>query len=325
MAAAGAVARPPNPAGNDVVAADKTALAAGITEQASSPAGGLDGSRSSEADADLIAAADGADKAGSAASDLTASAIETSASVQAQAGLSDAATNPLVGDRRTAGPAVRASHGLGDSGLPAHGVQFQPSAPGGETVGLAQGAHGILNGLRDQAGSASVSVSGKTGGSAGETFAALDAEAGRAASSWVHAGAHSAEAGFEDPALGWVGVRADLGAGGVHAAVVPGSAAAADALGGHMAGLNTYLREQHTPIETLTLASPGGRDSGAGQGMQQGQGQESGQGGSSGPGAGSSVVERVAQATIAVSERGRDATTSVSFAERTGGHISVVA
>jgi hypothetical protein len=95
-----------------------------------------------------------------------------------------------------------------------------------------------------------------------------------------------------------------------------------------MAGLNTYLREQHTPVETLTLASPGGRDSGAGQEMQQGQGQNSGQGGSSGSGAGSSgsaAVERTTPAAIAVSGGGRDATTPVSLAEPTGGNISVMA
>jgi hypothetical protein len=125
-----------------------------------------------------------------------------------------------------------------------------------------------------------------------ETFAALDAESSAGTPSWVHAGTHRAEAGFQDPALGWVGVRADLSGGGVHAALVPGSAEAAVALGGHLAGLNAYLAEQHTPVESLTLAAPEGRpaefgmDQGAGQNMHQnmhqGAGQDSGQGASSG-------------------------------------------
>ncbi len=41
-----------------------------------------------------------------------------------------------------------------------------------------------------------------------QTFAALDAENSTATSKWVHAGRNTAEAGFEDPVLGWVGVRA---------------------------------------------------------------------------------------------------------------------
>jgi hypothetical protein len=67
-----------------------------------------------------------------------------------------------------------------------------------------------------------------------------------------------------------------MGTGGVHASLVPGSADAAQALGGHLAGLNSFLAEQHTPVETLTLAAPEGRwagplgDQGTGQGMNQG-------------------------------------------------------
>jgi len=74
-----------------------------------------------------------------------------------------------------------------------------------------------------------------------------------------------------------------MGAGGVHASLVPGSADAAQALGGHLAGLNSFLAEQHTPVETLTLAAPEGRwagplgDQGTSQGMNQGLDQEAGQ------------------------------------------------
>jgi hypothetical protein len=77
-----------------------------------------------------------------------------------------------------------------------------------------------------------------------------------------------------------------VGAGGVHASLLPGSADAAQALGGHLAGLNSYLAEQHTPVETLTLAAPegrwagpGGGDPGTGQGLNQGERQNAGQGG----------------------------------------------
>jgi hypothetical protein len=96
---------------------------------------------------------------------------------------------------------------------------------------------------------------------------------------WIHAGTQHAEAGFEDPALGWVGVRADMSAGGVHASLLPGSAEAAQALGGHIAGLQAFLADQHTPVESLTMATHqnSGMAFNAGQGaMQQGTGQQGG-------------------------------------------------
>jgi flagellar hook-length control protein FliK len=92
--------------------------------------------------------------------------------------------------------------------------------------------------------------------------------------SWIHAGSHTAEAGYQDPSLGWVGVRAEVSAGSIHASLVPGSADAAQVLSSHMAGLNNYLAEQHTPVATLTMAasSTGSQpDPNTGQNMQQGQ------------------------------------------------------
>jgi hypothetical protein len=116
-----------------------------------------------------------------------------------------------------------------------------------------------------------------------EAFATLDTAGSPGATTWIHAGAQRAEAGYQDPVLGWVSVRADLSGGGVHAQLVPGSADAAQVLGSHLTGLNTYLAEHHTPVETLTLTSPEGGWSGlgsgrgAGEGMQQGAGQQSAQ------------------------------------------------
>jgi hypothetical protein len=132
-----------------------------------------------------------------------------------------------------------------------------------------------------------------------ETFAALDAGTGAGTAvgtpNWIHAGGRQAEAGFEDPALGWVSVRADLSAGGVHAAVIPGSTEAAQALSGHLAGLSAYLSDQHTPVATLTIAVPGngGTESGLNQGMQHGTGQETGQG--TGQGVGQDIDQGMQQ------------------------------
>lgn len=113
------------------------------------------------------------------------------------------------------------------------------------------------------------------GKSTAETFAAMDGAGNSIHSSWIHAGAHQAEAGFEDPSLGWVSVRAGLNAGGISAVVMPGSAEATAALGAHMAGLHDYLLERHSPVESLTLASAQntGADAGLKQEMQH-QGQQ---------------------------------------------------
>lgn len=119
----------------------------------------------------------------------------------------------------------------------------------------------------------SVLASGTAENSAQHTFTVLDAGTAVGNPGWVHAGTRRAEAGFEDPALGWIGVRAEMGAGGIHASLVPASAEAAQVLGGHIEGLNHYLAQERSPVETLNLASmeSGGAHAGAGQGGAQQQ------------------------------------------------------
>jgi len=113
-----------------------------------------------------------------------------------------------------------------------------------------------------------------------ETFSALDAGSTASTPTWIHAGAQRAEAGFQDPALGWIGVRADSSGGSVHAALVAGSADAAQTLSGHLAGLNAYLADQHTAVEAVTVAASEDRSASYSmdQGMNQGAGQDGGRG-----------------------------------------------
>lgn len=119
-----------------------------------------------------------------------------------------------------------------------------------------------------------------------ETFAALDGEPRAAGTTWIHAGAQRAEAGFQDPALGWVAVRADLGAGGVHASILPGSADAAQTLGGHLAGLHAHLADEQIPVQSLSMrASADGAGAGLGQGALQQDSRHSSQGEEHGPAA----------------------------------------
>lgn len=175
-----------------------------------------------------------------------------------------------------------------------------------------------------------------------ETFAELDAETGPGAPTWTRAGARQAEAGFEDPALGWVGVRAEMSGGGVHASLVPGSNEAAQELGRHMEGLHTYLVEQQTPVESLGLATLNGRgnDAPGGEGssqqmnqnMQQGAGEGTGRGTDQSsqqhtyddpqarPGPGGTGIDRSAAAESSVRAAGLERATQIG-----GVHISVVA
>jgi hypothetical protein len=181
-------------------------------------------------------------------------------------------------------------------------------------------------------------LAGQTSGAAvqpamRETFATLDSEAGPGRSTWVHASVQHAEAGFQDPTLGWVSVRADVNAGGIHAAVVPGSADAAQALGGQLAGLNSYLTEHHTPVQSVTLAAPESHEAGsvmdqsANQTMHQGAGQntqqEPGQGGQSDTRARASALSASASSDVRTLSAVQGAT--VETARAGSVHISVMA
>lgn len=185
---------------------------------------------------------------------------------------------------------VRLVHAASPSVTVQHGTQLiegQPVAPTHEglNMAIAQDSAG-LHGASDTVGtSLQDSTDPATRPAQLGTFAALDAEAAPETSSWIHAGTHHAEAGFQDPALGWVAVRADVGGSGIHASLVPGSVDAAQVLGAHLPGLNVYLAEHHTPIETLTMSPPGsggaGMDQFANQSMNQRNEQGSGQSGGS--------------------------------------------
>jgi hypothetical protein len=160
------------------------------------------------------------------------------------------------------------------------------------------------------------------------TFAALDAGTAVGTPSWIHAGGRQAEAGFQDPALGWVGVRADLSGGSVHAALVPGSTEAAQALSGHLAGLSAYLQEQQTPVATLTMAAPGtsGMEAGVDQSMQQSAGQHGDQ---NPPAATQSSAQPGADASAPATAMSATATNAafnvIAYAEGSRGtHISVM-
>lgn len=203
---------------------------AGAIAQASG--GSAAGAQGDSSQSTIAAASNGA-------ADASRKAVSASRLERASNAAPSAGQNPKqVADTRIAAPG---HDGSGMAIAPAVGATHgMPSQPAGAAAGAPASGLG----------------SGPDKG-AGETFASMDAQANKAGLTWVHAGAHQAEAGFQDPALGWVSVRAEMGAGGVHAAIVPGTADAAQTLGGHMAGLSAHLAEQRVGVTSVSLNNPG--------------------------------------------------------------------
>jgi hypothetical protein len=77
--------------------------------------------------------------------------------------------------------------------------------------------------------------------------------------SWRVTNAHRVEAGYDDPELGWVSVRAESSPSArIHAELIAGTDAAARVLGDHLDGLHQFLKEQRTAVESLSLAAQSG-------------------------------------------------------------------
>ncbi|WP_157439691.1 hypothetical protein [Terracidiphilus gabretensis] len=179
---------------------------------------------------------------------LSGNAANTSATTEAEqtraASSHTAATrehNPLqhqvIGDTASQSNSAIGSHTA--LARDAAGMSGQSTERGSTTTGTAQTQQSTL-----------------TSPTPRDTFAALDADPGQPATTWTHTSPRQVEAGYQDPALGWVSVRADLTAGGLHASVVPNSPEAAQALGNHLAGLNAYLAEYHGSSITASVAAP---------------------------------------------------------------------
>jgi hypothetical protein len=153
-------------------------------------------------------------------------------------------------------------------------------------------------------------------------FAALDSAMPLTGSRWAHPGAHHAEAGYLDPSLGWVGVRAELSGGSLHASIVPGSAQAADVLGAHLPALHAYIAQKHGDSSTvgMTLEERGNAGSGGSQEAPQHDQQ------SATPNHAAATLARP-QATIAAASQSAATSASTGVPPRAGGgrYISVLA
>lgn len=147
-----------------------------------------------------------------------------------------------------------------------------------------------------------------------DTFAALDAGSSQPSTTLVHASARQVEAGYQDPTLGWVSVRADQTPTGVHASILPVTADATQTLSTHMAALNSYLTQHHPGI-TATITAP--QNSGVLTGFT---GQEGGQGSSQ-----QGTPGNPAQQQHTGSETGSAQSRAVTFAPRTTSSVESAA
>lgn len=201
----------------------------------------------------------------------------------------------------------------------------QPGSAVQDGTGMVRDASGWsgANGTAGHAVRESVaSATSSDGSGSSETFSALDAGSTSSTSTWTHASTQHAEAGFQDPALGWVGVRADSSGGSIHASLVAGSADAAQTLSGHLAGLNAYLADQHATVSTVTVAASEDRSTSYSmdQSMNQGTGQDGGRGQQPVPAA---SVPAFASTASVVSVAGTEVSTLVSSPGDS--HISLMA
>jgi hypothetical protein len=234
------------------------------------------------------------------------------------------------GTGKTARIQIPAAQGSG-SGEPAssafalHATAATASVTGSDAFGLARDPSSVqaANGTAAGVGTSPAQAQGAS--TTHQTFAALDNLDLSPTLNWAHAGTRHAEAGFEDPALGWIGVRADQIGGGVHAIVVPATAEAALALGPQMAGLNAHLAESHTPLASLFLGSTGGAEGGAGsdQSFNQSAGQNHAQ--SNSQDAHISPTEGIGARTSVVSAARPAQEILPGLLEHQANHISVMA
>ena len=242
----------------------------------------------------------------------------------------------LSGLSKPSGPAlsrtVHESASISTSAHLLHPLQVPAGNPTGDAPALVRdlsGTHGATISTSTISRSSTATAAPN-----GEPFATLDSGTALGTPAWVHAGSRRAEAGFQDPSLGWVGVRADSSGGLIHATLLPGTTDAAQALDGHLAGLHSYLSDVHTPVESLTLAAPESRGSSLATGQQQGQGMNQGANQNAGQGGASESPAHSVSAphpTAAASSPDQRATIinpgnlSPDTYRQSGAHISVIA
>jgi hypothetical protein len=76
-------------------------------------------------------------------------------------------------------------------------------------------------------------------------------------------GGRSLEVGYQDSTLGYVELRAQMGQGGVHAALVASTPGAEASLASSLGALSGWLDARHIPVESLTVVGQGAGNAGS--------------------------------------------------------------
>jgi hypothetical protein len=171
--------------------------------------------------------------------------------------------------------------------------------------------------------------------------------AGRSSSLGGQDGGRALEVGYQDPALGYVELRAHTEGAGIHASLTTQSADSGATLEAHLSSLAGWMNERRTPVESLTVSSLAPRNAGESghsgparhdsQGDSQGDSQRNAQNGNNGAQHGSlgwsaGEVSTFAASSVAGPGSSRASGLVASLTEeprlgpeRSGSSISVVA
>lgn len=147
----------------------------------------------------------------------------------------------------------RATGGLPGAPMAAHGVPAASGALVVDAAAPAGSAHALIPGR--EAGPASATLAG-TG--TVSPFQVMDsAPSGGAASGLTHAHASSPAsslaAGYHDPELGYIELKAEMGSDGVHARLAAATAEGSTILSAHLPALHQWLTERQTPVDRLSV------------------------------------------------------------------------
>jgi hypothetical protein len=179
--------------------------------------------------------------------------------------------------------------------------------------------------LRESASIASPAKVNNSESTGGELFTALDTVRGSGAPAWVRTGAHMAEAGYQDPDIGWVTVRAHAAANGFHAALVPSSMEAAQSLGVHLSGLSAYLADHHKAVQSVSVSAPEIRWDGQSLGQKMDNGTSHGGSQERGPGSSAEVDSTIRPASHPIASQQSEGIEGSVFVASGSRFISVVA
>ena len=169
-----------------------------------------------------------------------------------------------------AGTASRTAPGTAFGVASAGGVEARPAVPSAAQLVPVAGApalvssqHGTVFAPAGRSEAESIAAASRSPFQAMDSMDLLNAghgtesqtgiATGRMSAGGVFAAPPSLEMGYQDPAFGYVELRAHMSEGGVHASLSAQSPESGMALEGHLHSLADWMNERQTPLESLTM------------------------------------------------------------------------